>query len=510
MKILGLVFFLCLTSFFSYAQFKYYEQGIDAYKAKDFAGCIKNLNEYMDYYTRDKSFDVDVHYYLALSYFKTQSFTSAVREFDQALQLGHKNTGNIHWFMAKGYFELKAYKESIEEYGKALSIITDKPNQSKLYFERGNVYLKQNDLVHAKEDYSLAMATDTANGDAKNALALLEPKPESRNIVVPKKNEPKQEGKDEKKVKQEDAQLLTQNENSKLKKQNQDAKLNPSEKGHQNKTDDKKVEIEKPVIKPEATLTQQNSSAPPVVAPTQNAEPTLADEYKNEKRYALVIGNSNYKYVAPLKNAANDANDMATELEKSNFEVVKVINGSYSEMREAYRKFQQQLSNGPKDQTIGLFYYAGHGLQNEGENYLVPVEANIQYEDDIPRMCFPVQRVVVANMERSNTRMNIVILDACRNNPFPSAYRSGSAGLAEIQRAKGSFIAFSTAPGSVASDGEGRNGLYTQELLKAMRKPGRTIEQVFKDVRLNVMKQSGEKQFTWDQSNIIGDFYFKF
>jgi uncharacterized caspase-like protein len=201
---------------------------------------------------------------------------------------------------------------------------------------------------------------------------------------------------------------------------------------------------------------------------------------------------------------------MAAEFEKSNFEVIKVINGNYNEMREAYRKFQEKLSNGPKDQTVGLFYYAGHGLQNEGENYLVPVEANIQYEDDIPRMCFALQRVVVANMERSNSRMNIIILDACRNNPFPSAYRSASSGLAEIKRAKGSFIAYATAPGSVASDGEGRNGLYTQELLKAMRKPAKTIEQVFKDVRLNVMKLSGEKQFTWDQSNIIGDFYFKF
>jgi uncharacterized caspase-like protein len=239
-------------------------------------------------------------------------------------------------------------------------------------------------------------------------------------------------------------------------------------------------------------------------------EPTLADLYKDEKRYALVIGNSAYKFVAPLKNSANDANDMAEELTKLKFDVIKIINGDYGQMREAYRKFQEKLVNGPKDQTIGLFYYAGHGLQNEGESYLVPVEADIKYEDDIPRACFALQRVVVANMERSSSRMNIVILDACRNNPFPSAYRSGGGGLAEIKRAKGSFIAFATAPGSVASDGEGRNGLYTQELLKAMQNPGRTIEQVFKDVRVNVMKQSGERQFTWDQSNIIGDFYFKF
>jgi uncharacterized caspase-like protein len=167
------------------------------------------------------------------------------------------------------------------------------------------------------------------------------------------------------------------------------------------------------------------------------------------------------------------------------------------------------LTNGPRDQTVGLFYYAGHGVQYQDENYLVPVDADVKFEDDILRMCFPVQRMVLANMERSNSRMNIVILDACRNNPFPATNRSVSAGLAEMKRARGSFIAYATSPGSVASDGSGRNGLYTQELIKALRKPNLTIEQVFKDVRVNVLRLSGEKQYTWDSSNIIGEFYFK-
>jgi uncharacterized caspase-like protein len=225
----------------------------------------------------------------------------------------------------------------------------------------------------------------------------------------------------------------------------------------------------------------------------------------------LVIGNANYKYVQQLKNAPNDANDMAAELEKSNFEVIKVIDGDYMQMRDAFRKFNDLLNKGPKDQTVGLFYYAGHGMQNEGENYLIPVDADVKDDIDIPRVCLPMQRVVLANMERSSTRMNIVIMDACRNNPFPSSSRSaGGSGLAEIKRAKGSFIAYATAPGSTASDGEGRNGLYTQELLKAMKRPNRTIESVFKEVRANVLKLSDDRQNTWDSSNIIGDFYFKF
>jgi uncharacterized caspase-like protein len=237
----------------------------------------------------------------------------------------------------------------------------------------------------------------------------------------------------------------------------------------------------------------------------------LADAYKEEKRYALVIGNSNYpKEVGILKNPVNDATDVATELRKSDFEVQLLTNATYVQIREAMRKFQEKLTNGPRDQTVGLFYYAGHGVQFQDENYLVPIDAAVQFEDDITRMCFPVQRMVLANMERTNSRMNIVILDACRNNPFPATSRSVGSGLAEMKRARGSFIAFATAPGSVASDGTGRNGLYTQELLKALRKQGLTIEQVFKEVRMNVLRLSGDRQYTWDSSNIIGEFYFKF
>ena len=239
--------------------------------------------------------------------------------------------------------------------------------------------------------------------------------------------------------------------------------------------------------------------------------PALATAYKDEKRYALVIGNSNYnKDIGILKNPVNDATDVATELRKSNFEVQLITNCTYVQLREAMRKFHEKLTNGPVDQTVGLFYYAGHGVQYQDENYLVPIDAEVKFEDDIARMCFPVQRMVLANMERSNSRMNIVILDACRNNPFPATTRSVSSGLGEMKRARGSFIAYATSPGSVASDGSGRNGLYTQELIKALRKPNLTIEQVFKDVRMNVLRLSGDKQYTWDSSNIIGEFYFKF
>jgi hypothetical protein len=261
------------------------------------------------------------------------------------------------------------------------------------------------------------------------------------------------------------------------------------------------------------TTAQQTAVAPATTPSRSNTDliASLAEAYKDEKRYALVIGNSSYgKTIGELKNPLNDATDVATELRKSNFEVQLLTNATYVQMREAMRKFQEKLTEGPRDQTVGLFYYAGHGVAYQDENYLVPIDADVKYEDDIGRMCFPVQRMVLANMERSNSRMNIVILDACRNNPFPSTSRSVSSGLGEMKRARGSFIAYATSPGSVASDGSGRNGLYTQELLKALRKPGLSIEQVFKEVRMNVLRLSGDKQYTWDSSNIIGEFYFKF
>jgi hypothetical protein len=235
---------------------------------------------------------------------------------------------------------------------------------------------------------------------------------------------------------------------------------------------------------------------------------TLEELYKHEKRYALVIGNSHYKNVPVLNNAVNDANDISILLRKMNFEVISLTDATYIEMRSAYLKFHEKLAQGPANHTVGLFYYAGHGLQNSGENYLVPIDASIEYEDDVPRQCFPVQRIVLGNMEQSNSRMNILILDACRSNPFPSRLRAIEGGLIEMKKAKGSFIAYATAPGSTAMDGTGRNGLYTQELMKAIEVPGLSIEQVFKEVRLNVQRLSEGKQNTWDVSNITGDFYF--
>jgi hypothetical protein len=224
-----------------------------------------------------------------------------------------------------------------------------------------------------------------------------------------------------------------------------------------------------------------------------------------EHRLALVIGNSNYK-TAPLKNPKNDAHAMAEALRKLNFEVIEVLDGDKKTMKQALRDFSDKLD---QQKGVGLFYYAGHGIQIKGDNYLVPVNNDIKEAYDVPDECIGVN-TVLAYLESSGTRMNIVILDACRDNPFfASSTRSMSQGLAQIYApGSGSIIAFATAPGSVAQDGSGENGLYTQELLKAIQTPGLEIGMVFRKVLTNVKKLSGGKQIPWTNSSIEGEFYF--
>ncbi len=225
----------------------------------------------------------------------------------------------------------------------------------------------------------------------------------------------------------------------------------------------------------------------------------------NQKRLALVIGNSNYT-MSPLKNPANDAKLMAEELRKLGFQVMSYTNLGQKEMIIKIREFGNKLS---QQKGVGLFYYAGHGIQLNGENYLVPVTAVINKEQDVELESVNLKRIL-GEMDYAQNDLNIVILDACRNNPFARSFRSGGGnGLAMTTAPKGTFIAYATAPGSVASDGIGENGLYTQELVKALEQPGYKIEDVFKQVRNNVYKMSNEMQVPWENSSIFGDFYFK-
>ena len=222
-----------------------------------------------------------------------------------------------------------------------------------------------------------------------------------------------------------------------------------------------------------------------------------------QDRVALVIGNGAYK-VAPLANPANDASDIAASLRSLGFQVTSRNNASQAQMRAAIRAFAAQLRRA----QVGLFYFAGHGLQIGGNNYIVPIGADIQNEADAEDMSINMN-YVLRTMEDSQTKVSIVILDACRNNPYARGFRSAATGLAQMNAATGSLIAFATAPGSVAADGTGRNGIYTKHLLQSMRHPDSDVLKVFQRTRAGVVSETGGAQTPWESTSLVGDFHFR-
>ena len=240
-----------------------------------------------------------------------------------------------------------------------------------------------------------------------------------------------------------------------------------------------------------------------VVAEAVTDQKTAKQSAGSTSRYALVIGNSHYKN-APLKNPVNDATDMAQLLTGLGFQVTLLLDTTQKETITHIRNFTQTLT---RTKGIGLFYYAGHGMQIKGKNYLIPTDANIEEEYQITYEGIDVGRVL-EGMELAENRTNIVILDACRNNPFTRSFRSTNKGLAQMDAPSGTLIAYATAPGSVAAEGYGRNGLYTKHLLKEMSTPNLPIESALKRVRANVMAETNKKQVPWESSSLVGEFYF--
>lgn len=221
------------------------------------------------------------------------------------------------------------------------------------------------------------------------------------------------------------------------------------------------------------------------------------------QRVALVIGNGAYAEGA-LKNPINDARAMAATLRELDFEVSVLENGDRAAMQRAVVEFGRKL----REDTVGLFYFAGHGMQVRGSNYLIPVNSSIDSEEEVEVEAVDVN-YVMSRMALAKSRFNIVILDACRNNPFQRSFRSANNGLAAISAPTGTLIAYATAPGSVASDGEAANGIYTSELVSAIRRPGLSMEEAFKQARSRVIQRSQGKQTPWESSSVVGEFSFR-
>ena len=221
-----------------------------------------------------------------------------------------------------------------------------------------------------------------------------------------------------------------------------------------------------------------------------------------ERRVALLIGNSAYWHTPVLKNAANDADDMAGVLGRKGFEVTLRKDAGHAEMEKAIREFGKSIQHA----TVGFFFYAGHGLQVNGTNYLVPVDADIEAEDEI-RFKAVDANFILSKMESAGNFMNIMVLDACRVNPY-AKFRSISQGLAQMDSPRGSLIVYATSPGRVAQDGDGRNGVFTKHFLSKMDIPGLEIREMLSQVRASVEKETEMRQTPWELSSLTGRFYF--
>src|SRR6266581_6913071 len=228
-----------------------------------------------------------------------------------------------------------------------------------------------------------------------------------------------------------------------------------------------------------------------------------------ENRLALVIGQSAYRSVPALPNPANDAKAMSQLLSDSGFEVLSASDLSQSQIREKVSEFAGKLAEKGPD-TVALVFYAGHGLQIDGENYLVPIDVDPKREADIPLQAVRLNDLL-NTLGALPTRMRIVMLDACRNNPFPALNQTGGHGLAIVDTkagAPGSFISYSTSPGAEAEDGAGADSPYTTAVLSVAKQPNLPIEEAFKRVRIAVSQATDGRQIPWESSSLTTEFKF--
>jgi hypothetical protein len=220
------------------------------------------------------------------------------------------------------------------------------------------------------------------------------------------------------------------------------------------------------------------------------------------ERVALLVGNNAYQ-ASPLRSAVNDVRDLGAALREMGFRTIVRENATRKDMIDAIRQFGQAIEGA----EVALFFFAGHALQYKERNYLIPVDAQMGSEDDVTFFSVEVAQVF-DRMDRARTRFNLLILDACRNNPFEASFKVASAGLAQMSAPSGTLIAYATAPGAVAADGFGRNGIYTKHILQHIAAPDLPVELLFKRVREGVERETLSRQTPWDSSSLKGDFIF--
>ena len=277
----------------------------------------------------------------------------------------------------------------------------------------------------------------------------------------------------------------------------------------QRKQEEQRLEVEKHLSRLK-TEDENNKTKfadiKPLSKTETNPRPPVKSSIRPQPRIALVIGNGAYSGISRLRNPPNDARLMAHTLRRLKFDVIEEVNTGQKTMKRAMSRFSKKLKNAGNN-AVGLFFYAGHGVQVDGRNYLIPVDAKVETEADLDIEAIDAN-AVMRSMEYGNASLNFAILDACRNNPYARGFRSVSRGLARMEAPRGTLIAYATRPGDIAVDGDGVNSPYTAALTKALLKPGLTVSDVFIEVRNEVMRQTGEKQVPWEEGGLTSRFYF--
>lgn len=266
----------------------------------------------------------------------------------------------------------------------------------------------------------------------------------------------------------------------------------------------KRLELEQRLAAAEARERERLQAQPQPTAQLPRPQAAL----RSERRFALIVGNAAYQ-ISPLDNPVNDATDVDAGLKRAGFQTTLLRNATLAQMREATRRFADQLTTA----DVALIYFAGHGIESRGRNYMVPVNADLKFEHELLDQAFDANQwlEMLEGIRSANAdRVNIVILDACRNNNLIGA-RSLSRGLGRLDAPSGTFLAYSTGPGKVAADGPRgqRNSPFTKHLLQAMQQPNLPIEEVFKEVRRNVSRETAGAQVPWESTSLTGFFSFR-
>lgn len=492
------------------------------------------------------------YYVRGLIYYDQNNYDFAIPEFGEAIKLDPKYD-EAFYYRARSLFLKKDYKAAIPDFSKSISL---DPKYAPTWFYRGLSYERLDDLDQALKDYNQAIAIDDGHGSARHNRGMIklgrgdydgaiedftvsirtsadEITHNSRGVAYRNKGEFSLAMNDfNEAIRFDPKYARPYYHRGMLHSRAGATDLAVADLRKAVELDPKSKEARDALARAEAMLAsaprqsqsrpqppQQQSSAQALANLPQALQQQVQQQAQapgtsqGGKRVALVIGNSNYQFSSKLANPGNDAQDISATLRQLGFEVVEGRDLDRRGMDDAIRQFSRKLDGA----GLAILFYSGHGVQVSERNYLIPIDAKIERAADLNLDAFDLQRII--DQMETEKRVNLIFLDACRDNPLTRSLarnagggtRSAavSMGLAPVQSAAGTLIAYATQPNNVALDGDGRNSPFTTALLKHMVVPNLEVELMMKQVRLDVMAATREKQIPWGHSSLVGNVFLR-